>query len=60
MSHREKDILVFAGKNNSLRTTITLVVPTVLAVVALIIIISIYFMRKKARKNLLPGRSNIY
>lgn len=41
MSHREKDILVFAGKNNSLRTTITLVVPTVLAVVALLIIISI-------------------
>ncbi|XP_028212972.1 cysteine-rich receptor-like protein kinase 7 isoform X3 [Glycine soja] len=48
-----KNILVFAEKDKSLQTTITIFVPTILVVVVLLIFISIYFRRKKARKILL-------
>ncbi|XP_040868072.1 cysteine-rich receptor-like protein kinase 10 isoform X2 [Glycine max] len=47
-------IYSYDEKGNSLRTTIAIIVPTVLVVVALLIFISIYFRRRKlARKNLL-------
>ncbi|CAJ1821066.1 unnamed protein product [Sphenostylis stenocarpa] len=44
---------------NSLRTAIVIVVPTVLVVLALLIVISRYF-RRIAMKNLLPVKSDVF